>query len=380
MLLATVVGWGLVIDTTGAGKGLSWLGFLLGPLGLGGRDGGWAYANLGVPVALVRRLPRLPAHAGGRRTPAGAGAAARGGTAALHVTFDRVRFTQADAVRRQELSHTARTTLSQRLQDGLPSWRYDTRPLGTAGRHAASSSGGCAAGLVSAGVARLPRRRRVGRDAHRPRARPSARTPPSPPRPVPAQRSAAPRGTGDDSFSRLAGGPTTRAGTTDRPPAPAPAADPAPGARGCSRAPGRATAAPAVPESHRHRTGRPGGTPRRTHRIPVHRGVTPTERGPHGPAPITRAARRPGPRRPACRPPAPHPRRVLGGRVARRRRGARPRHPGHRVDERGPDAPRRRARPQHHRARPARSSATASTTAPNLSRRQRLGNATTSGS
>ena len=53
MLLATVIGWGLVIDTTGAGKGLSWLGFLLGPLGLGGREGGWAYANLGVPVALA---------------------------------------------------------------------------------------------------------------------------------------------------------------------------------------------------------------------------------------------------------------------------------------------------------------------------------------
>jgi purine-cytosine permease-like protein len=53
MLLATLIGWGLVIDTTGAGKGLSWLGFLLGPLGLGGRDGGWAYANLGVPVALA---------------------------------------------------------------------------------------------------------------------------------------------------------------------------------------------------------------------------------------------------------------------------------------------------------------------------------------
>jgi purine-cytosine permease-like protein len=53
MVAATLVGWGLVIDTTGAGKGLSWLGFLLGPLGLGGRDGAWAYANLGVPVALV---------------------------------------------------------------------------------------------------------------------------------------------------------------------------------------------------------------------------------------------------------------------------------------------------------------------------------------
>jgi nucleobase:cation symporter-1, NCS1 family len=53
MAVATVVGWGLVIDTTGAGKGLSWLGFLLEPLGLGGRDGAWAYANLGVPVALA---------------------------------------------------------------------------------------------------------------------------------------------------------------------------------------------------------------------------------------------------------------------------------------------------------------------------------------
>jgi NCS1 family nucleobase:cation symporter-1 len=50
---ATAVGWGLVIDTTGAGKGLSWLGFLLEPLGLDGRDGEWAYANLGVPAALV---------------------------------------------------------------------------------------------------------------------------------------------------------------------------------------------------------------------------------------------------------------------------------------------------------------------------------------
>ena len=53
MAFATIVGWGLVIDTTGAGKGLSWLGFLLEPLGLGGRDGAWAYANLGVPVALA---------------------------------------------------------------------------------------------------------------------------------------------------------------------------------------------------------------------------------------------------------------------------------------------------------------------------------------
>jgi purine-cytosine permease-like protein len=53
MVVATLVGWGLVIDTTGAGKGLSWLGFLLGPLGFGGRTGSWAFANLGVPVALA---------------------------------------------------------------------------------------------------------------------------------------------------------------------------------------------------------------------------------------------------------------------------------------------------------------------------------------
>lgn len=51
MAVATLVGWGLVVDTTGAGKGLSWLGFLLGPLG--GREGAWAFANLGVPVALA---------------------------------------------------------------------------------------------------------------------------------------------------------------------------------------------------------------------------------------------------------------------------------------------------------------------------------------
>ena len=53
LVVATAVGWGLVIDTTGAGKGLSWLGYLLDPFGLGGKDGNWAYANLGVLVALL---------------------------------------------------------------------------------------------------------------------------------------------------------------------------------------------------------------------------------------------------------------------------------------------------------------------------------------
>ena len=32
---------------------LTWQGYLLGPLGLGGKTGAWAFANLGVLVALV---------------------------------------------------------------------------------------------------------------------------------------------------------------------------------------------------------------------------------------------------------------------------------------------------------------------------------------
>lgn len=48
---ATVVGWGLVTNT--AAGWLTWQGFLLGPLGMGGRSGAWAGANLGVLVALV---------------------------------------------------------------------------------------------------------------------------------------------------------------------------------------------------------------------------------------------------------------------------------------------------------------------------------------
>ncbi|MGW2212748.1 purine-cytosine permease family protein [Streptomyces sp. NPDC001781] len=48
---ATAIGWGLVTNT--AAGWLTWQGYLLGPLGLGGRSGQWAYANLGVLVALV---------------------------------------------------------------------------------------------------------------------------------------------------------------------------------------------------------------------------------------------------------------------------------------------------------------------------------------
>ena len=50
-LAATGLGWGLVTNTT-AGW-LNWQGYLLGPFGLGGKSGAWAYANLGVLVALA---------------------------------------------------------------------------------------------------------------------------------------------------------------------------------------------------------------------------------------------------------------------------------------------------------------------------------------
>ena len=51
MLVGTALGWGLV--TNGGASWLTWQGYLLGPFGLGGRDGAWAYANLGVLLALV---------------------------------------------------------------------------------------------------------------------------------------------------------------------------------------------------------------------------------------------------------------------------------------------------------------------------------------
>lgn len=49
--VATAVGWGLVTNT--AASWLTWQGYLLGPFGLGGKGGSWAFANLGVLVALV---------------------------------------------------------------------------------------------------------------------------------------------------------------------------------------------------------------------------------------------------------------------------------------------------------------------------------------
>jgi len=48
---ATAIGWGLV--TNGFASWLKWQGYLLGPVGLGGKTGAWEYANLGVLVALA---------------------------------------------------------------------------------------------------------------------------------------------------------------------------------------------------------------------------------------------------------------------------------------------------------------------------------------
>ena len=49
--VGTAIGWGLVTNT--AAGWLSWQGYLLGPVGLGGKSGAWAFANLGVLVALA---------------------------------------------------------------------------------------------------------------------------------------------------------------------------------------------------------------------------------------------------------------------------------------------------------------------------------------
>ena len=51
VIVGTVIGWGLV--TNGLASWLTWQGYLLGPFGLGGKTGAWAFANLGVLVALV---------------------------------------------------------------------------------------------------------------------------------------------------------------------------------------------------------------------------------------------------------------------------------------------------------------------------------------
>jgi nucleobase:cation symporter-1, NCS1 family len=51
LIIATVVGWGLVTNTYASW--LTWQGYLLKPFGLGGKTGAWSGANLGVLVALA---------------------------------------------------------------------------------------------------------------------------------------------------------------------------------------------------------------------------------------------------------------------------------------------------------------------------------------
>ncbi|HVV21832.1 MAG TPA: cytosine permease [Pseudonocardiaceae bacterium] len=51
VVVATALGWGLV--TNASASWLTWQGYLLAPFGLGGKGGAWAYANLGVLLALV---------------------------------------------------------------------------------------------------------------------------------------------------------------------------------------------------------------------------------------------------------------------------------------------------------------------------------------
>jgi NCS1 family nucleobase:cation symporter-1 len=56
LVAGAVLGWGLVTNTVAGTSWNDWQGYLLGPLGLGGRDGAWAFANLGVLAALVFSL------------------------------------------------------------------------------------------------------------------------------------------------------------------------------------------------------------------------------------------------------------------------------------------------------------------------------------
>jgi purine-cytosine permease-like protein len=51
IVIGTGIGWGLVTNLNASW--LTWQGYLLGPIGLGGKTGAWAFANLGVLIALV---------------------------------------------------------------------------------------------------------------------------------------------------------------------------------------------------------------------------------------------------------------------------------------------------------------------------------------
>jgi purine-cytosine permease-like protein len=54
LVIGTVLGWGLVTNTYA--DWLGWQGDLLEPFGLGGKDGAWAFANLGVLAAFLLGL------------------------------------------------------------------------------------------------------------------------------------------------------------------------------------------------------------------------------------------------------------------------------------------------------------------------------------
>ena len=49
LIVGSLVGWGLVVNASASW--LSWQGYLLGPLG--GRNGDWANANIGILLAMV---------------------------------------------------------------------------------------------------------------------------------------------------------------------------------------------------------------------------------------------------------------------------------------------------------------------------------------
>lgn len=54
MAVASLVGWGLVVNTFSEDASWNnWQGYLLGPFWLGGKEGDWAFANLGVLFALL---------------------------------------------------------------------------------------------------------------------------------------------------------------------------------------------------------------------------------------------------------------------------------------------------------------------------------------
>jgi cytosine/uracil/thiamine/allantoin permease len=51
VVVGSGIGWGLV--TNASADWLKWQGYLLEPFGLGGKDGNWAFANLGVLASLA---------------------------------------------------------------------------------------------------------------------------------------------------------------------------------------------------------------------------------------------------------------------------------------------------------------------------------------